>query len=291
MAIWNLGSINIDYAYAVPHIPAPGETLAATSRQTGLGGKGANMSMAIARAGCPCYHIGAIGTDGLWTRDRLAEAGVDTRFIQALDAPTGHAIVNVSADGENAITLLPGPNHLIPDDLILGALDLAQPGDWLLMQNETNNQSLAARTARAQGLRIAYAAAPFDVDATQQLLPQTDLLILNEIEMQQLHQATGQTPATLGVETVIVTMGAKGAMLFTRAQEYEPREFPALPVTPVDTTGAGDTFTGYLLAALDQGRSLDEAMQTASRAGALMVTRLGTADVIPTLQQVLDFAP
>lgn len=286
MAIWNLGSINIDYFYAVPHIPAPGETLAATTRTVGLGGKGANMSVASARAGSVCHHIGAVGSDGVWARDRLMEYGVDTRFITDSDAPTGHAIITVAADGENAITLLPGANHEITPDQIDHALTQAATGDWLLIQNETNGQAHAAQRARELGLRVAYAAAPFDVDAVRAILPMADLLILNEVEMAQLQAATGQGPTDLGIETVIITMGGAGARLF---QNGAAQDFAAIPVDAVDTTGAGDTFTGYVLASLDRGLSIAQAMSLASRAGALMVTRHGTADVIPDLREVEAF--
>lgn len=289
MAIWNLGSINVDYAYAVPHIPAPGETIAAAGRTTGLGGKGANMSVACARAGAVCRHIGAIGADGVWTRDRLTEYGVDTRFISVTDDPTGHAIICVAKDGENAITLFPGANVGISPAHIDRALTEARTGDWVLMQNETNGQPHTAKRARELGLRVAYAAAPFDVAAAMAMIEFADLLILNEIEMQQLFDATGKAPAQLGVDTVIVTMGAKGAVLFDKSGDWAAREFPAIPVDPVDTTGAGDTFTGYVLAGLDRGLTVAQAMVLAGRAGALMVTRHGTADVIPDLREVEEF--
>ena len=111
MTIFNLGSINADHVYCVPHLPGPGETLAATSMQTGLGGKGANMSVAAARAGSHVAQIGAVGRDGLWAKNRLLEYGVDTRHIAELDVPTGHAIITVDDAGENAITLFSGANH------------------------------------------------------------------------------------------------------------------------------------------------------------------------------------
>lgn len=289
MPIWNLGSINIDHAFRLPHIPAPGETLAATSRSSGLGGKGANMSVASARAGARCHHIGAVGEDGTWARDRLMEYGVDTRFISLSDQPTGQAIIALADDGENAIILLAGANTQLEQNAIDAALCEAAAGDWLLLQNETNAQAQTAKQARTLGLRIAYAAAPFDVEAVRAVLPFADLLILNEIEMQQLRDATGLAPADMGPEHVIVTQGAKGARLFARSEGYAPRDFAALPVTPVDTTGAGDTFTGYVLAGLDRGLNITQAMSLAGRAAALMVTRHGTADVIPDLREVEAF--
>lgn len=287
MTVWNLGGINADYVYGVPHIPAPGETLDASSRQVFLGGKGANMSVAVARAGAHVRHIGAVGPDGAWAIDRLMEYGVDTRAIVQIETETAHAMIFVAGDGENAIVVSPGANREIPEAAIQSALSQAATGDWFIMQNEVNNQIEAARLARDLGLKVGYAAAPFDADVTAQLLPMLDFLILNDVEADQLKAATGQTPADLPVADVIVTHGADGATWFG---PDGPVHVASHPVTPVDTTGAGDTFTGYVLAGLDRGQPVLQAMQTASKAGAIMVTRRGTADVIPDLAEVQAFS-
>jgi ribokinase len=286
MTIWNLGSINADHVYVLPHLPAPGETLAARSLTTGLGGKGANMSVACARAGGKIEHIGALGPEGAWMANRLAAYGVGTAHVATLDSPSGHAIIAVEDGGENLILLFPGTNRLIPPAHIEAVLASARPGDWFLTQNETNHQPEAARLARSRGLRVAYAAAPFEVAAIQAILPHADFLILNEVEADQLRDATGTPLGELGVTDVIVTLGAEGCLWF-----HDDREtgFPALPVTPVDTTGAGDTFTGYVLALLDEGRPMPEAIALATRAAALKVTRPGAADAIPTLAEALAF--
>ncbi len=286
MAIWNLGSINADMVYALPYLPAPGETLAADSLVQGLGGKGANMSVAAARAGSHCCHIGAVGADGKWALDRLTEYGVDTRHIVTVGVPTGHAIIAVDKAGENSIILFPGANRTITENQLGQALSAASAGDILVMQNETNMQAGAAKMGRDLGLRVAYAAAPFDAEAVQAVLPYLDLLFLNEVEAQQLTEATGKTPDALGIADVIVTLGAKGARHF--AVDGTVSDVPALTVKPVDTTGAGDTFTGYVLSGLDRGLPIAQAMAQAARAGALMVTRLGAADAIPDLKEVQD---
>lgn len=287
MAIWNLGSINIDMVYALPHMPAPGETLAATSFEQGLGGKGANMSVAAARAGAHACHIGAVGPEGKWCVDRLTEYGVDTRHIAMGEVATGHAIIAVDPAGENQIILFPGTNRALSADQIGQALSSANAGDILLMQNETNMQAEAAKIGRDLGLRVAYAAAPFDAAAVQAVLPFIELLFLNEVEAAQLQEATGKAPQDLGVADVIVTLGAKGARHFN-GRDGSVSDVPALKVTPVDTTGAGDTFTGYVLAALDRGLPMPQAMAQAARAGALMVMRHGAADVIPDLKEVQE---
>jgi ribokinase len=285
MAIWNLGSINADMVYTMPHLPVAGETLAATGLDQFLGGKGANMSVAAARAGAHVHHIGAVGLEGGWAVARLMEYGVDTRSIATLDLPTGHAIIAVDQAGENQIILYPGANRGISGDQIGQALSAANAGDILVLQNETNMQAEAAKMARDLGLKVAYAAAPFETEAVRQVLPYLDLLFLNQVEAEQLQQATGKSPDALGVCDVIVTLGALGARHYS-ASSGQARDVAALPVTPVDTTGAGDTFTGYVLSGLDRGLPMPQAMALAARAAALMVTRHGTADVIPDLKEV-----
>ena len=283
--IWNLGSINIDNFYEVPHLPAPGETLAAVSYGFGLGGKGANMSVAAARAAARVSHIGAVGSDGRWTRERLMEYGVDTPHISEIEVPTGHANIVVDPAGENSIVLFQGANVHLTEAIIGAALSEASHRDFLLMQNETNGQEYAAVTARSLGLRVAYAAAPFEASAIERLLGRIDLLVLNEVEAAQLEAATGKTPDALGVPDVVITLGAKGCKWVSNTGE---KHFDPYPAEAVDTTGAGDTFTGYLVAALDRGLGMEAAIDLALKAGALMVMRRGTADVIPDLKEIQD---
>lgn len=286
MAIWNLGSINADFVYSVPHIPAPGETLSSTSREMFLGGKGTNMSVAASRGAARVHHIGAVGEDGRWAIQRLMEYGVDTRNIAVLDTETAQAMIMVDPQGENAIVLHPGANAVIPQVTLQAAMAEAETGDWLVIQNETNLQRTAAEMGKKLGLKVAYAAAPFDADRVQAVLPHLDFLILNAVEAKQLEQATGQTPDDIAVRDIIVTRGADGA------DWYGPtgmEHFPSIAVDPVDTTGAGDTFTGYVLAGLDRGMPMGQAIGLATKAAALMVTRHGTADVIPDLSEVQAF--
>ncbi|WP_171097428.1 ribokinase [Ruegeria sp. HKCCD7255] len=286
MAIWNLGSINADMVYDVPHLPGAGETLAADGLSRFLGGKGANMSVAAARAGARVAHIGAVGPDGRWALDRLTEYGIDTLFIAEVEVPTGHAIIAVDKAGENNIILFQGANHAISNAQLGQALSVAEAGDVLVMQNETNAQLEAAKMGRDLGLTVCYAAAPFDADAVQAVLPMLDFLILNQVEADQLQAATGLTVSDLPVEHVVVTLGSKGARYVQK--DHEPVDFAAHKVQAVDTTGAGDTFTGYVLAGMDRGMPMEQAIQQANRAAALMVTRHGTADVIPDLKEVRE---
>ncbi|TNC48149.1 ribokinase [Rubellimicrobium rubrum] len=286
MTVWNLGSINADHVYALPHIPGPGETLAARSLTTGLGGKGANMSVACARAGGNIRHIGAVGPEGGWMVERLRSYGVDTGAIVTLDSPSGHAIIAVDDAAENMIIVYPGTNRQVPITHIDTQLAGARAGDLFLTQNETNHQVEAARSARIRGLRVAYAAAPFEAGAVRAILPFADLLVLNEVEAEQLRKATGQGPGSLGVADVIVTLGPEGCLWL---RNHEEARFPSVRVTAVDTTGAGDTFTGYLLAGLDAGQAMPAAIDLATRAAALKVTRHGAADAIPARYEAEAF--
>jgi ribokinase len=199
-------------------------------------------------------------------------------------------MIMVDDEGENAIIIYPGANRDIPESAVGLALAEAHSGDFLLMQNETNKQRFSAEIGSKLGLRSVYAAAPFSVAAVTAILPHLDMLILNAVEMEQLHAATGLVPGLqMGVNTVLVTRGAEGCVLFEARNGFAPVQFPAVKVDAVDTTGAGDTFTGYLLAGLDRGLPTEQAISLATRAAALMVTRRGTADVIPDLREVQDF--
>jgi ribokinase len=287
MAVFNLGSINADLFYQVPHLLAPGETLASTQHSRGLGGKGANMSVAIARAAARAVHIGAVGADGRWAVERLLEYGVDTRNIVELDVPTGHAVIMVDDQGENAILLFPGANRALTETHIASALMAATEADTFVFQNETSAQIESATLASAKGMRVVYAAAPFDAQAVEAVLPMLDILVMNAVEAQQLTDALGMTLAALPVRDVIVTLGGEGCR-WINTDAGTDQMFPAIPVTPVDTTGAGDTFTGFLVAGLDRGLPMEQAISLGQQAGAIMVTRHGTADLIPDLKDIED---
>lgn len=286
MAIYNLGSVNIDHVYRVPHLPEPGETLASTAFNSGLGGKGANQSIAVARGGGSVFHIGAIGADGDWLRQQMADAGADMRYLAVVGIPTGHAIINVDDDAENAIILCSSANQALTEAQIDEALKGAGSDDWLLLQNETNLGFYAATVAKANGMRVAYAAAPFDADAALEMLPVTDLLAVNEIEAAQLSAALGVDADDLPVAQVLITRGAKGATLQADGTIIS---VDAFKVEPVDTTGAGDTFLGYFMAAIDLGLTPADALTRASGASALQVTKAGAAEAIPALADVQKF--
>jgi ribokinase len=287
VTIWNLGSINIDHFYRLPHLPAPGETLAAEGYSVGLGGKGANQSVAAVRAGAQVMHMGGVGPES-WALERLQGLGVDCRHVARCEVATGHAIINVDHAGENAIVLFAGANRGFGFAGVAAALESAAPGDWLVMQNETAHQAEAARLAQEKGLHVAYSAAPFEVEAVRAVLPNVSLLLLNAVESAQLCKALGVALEALPVPQVLVTHGANGAVLHDLAARRETKA-PAFRVQAVDSTGAGDTFAGYFIAALAERQSTQAAMRLASAAAALKVTRVGTADAIPARGEVEAF--
>ncbi|MEP3297230.1 MAG: ribokinase [Pseudoruegeria sp.] len=287
MTIYNLGSINADHVYDVPHLPGPGETLSARGLTIGLGGKGTNQSVAAARAGSSVVHIGAVGTDGEWAKDRIADYGVDVSFVDVIEGPTGHAIINVDQDAENAIVLLKGANHAFALDLVEKALSNANEGDSLMLQNETGFQAEAARIAQAKGLNVIYSAAPFSVDAIKAVLPFITLLAVNEIEAAQLADALGVAPENLDIPEVLITRGKDGATW--RSKTGDTHHCESFSVEAVDTTAAGDTFAGFFAAGREQGMTIPAAMALASAAAALKVTRAGAADAIPTRAEVEVF--
>ena len=283
MTVYNLGSINIDHVYRVPHLPAPGETLSALAYTQGLGGKGANQSVAAARAGARCVHIGAVGPGSDWVLVDMERYGVDLAGVSTLSEATGHAIINVDPGAENAIVIYPGANRAISSAMTETALSTARPGDSLLLQNETSAQVEAAAMGAAKGLRVIYSAAPFDIGAVRAVLPHVSLLVMNEIEAEQLRAAQGALP---GIDCII-TQGARGAEWISAGTE--PLFQPAFKVVPVDTTGAGDTFIGTLAAGLDLGLDRATAMRRAAGASAIQVTRPGAAPAIPTAAEVDAF--
>ena len=285
MTIFNLGSINIDLIYRVTHFPAPGETMMTLEHERMLGGKGANQSIALARAGADIHHIGATNAEDGWLRAEMAGAGVDITGVQDSNLATGHAIVTVSADGENQIMLYPGANYDIDMARVGDGLAEAGPGDWALLQNETSGAGEFVAAARKRGMKIAYSAAPFDAAVTASLLPQTDLLVVNEGEAAALSGMLAKPAAKAGIPHLVVTRGGAGA-------DYTGIDgalhSPAFAVTPVDTTGAGDCFFGFLLAAMAAGKPVKTALREASAAAAIQVTRPGAAAAIPD-RATLDY--
>ena len=284
MTLHVFGSINIDHVYRLPHFPTAGETLSTSAYAVGLGGKGANQAIAAAKAGAAVHFVGAVGEDGEWAREALRKYGVGVDRVLISIAANGHAIIFVEPSGENRIVIHGGANQSFSNEDIEDALNSAQSGDWWLAQNETNLVAESMAMARRRGLRTAYAAAPFSAEAAAEVLPHVDALFVNEGEDQALSAHLADAPEP---PLKVTTLGARGAIISKRG---EPQiTVPSYKVEPVDTTGAGDTFTGAFLASLDTGLDLAEAGRIASAAAALCVTRAGAADSSPTRAEIEAF--
>jgi ribokinase len=187
MQLFNVGSINWDHCYQLMHFVRPGETISSDRYQKLLGGKGANQSAAAARAGANVHHIGAVGGDESQAQRLLEALGVNVSSITALDGyETGHAIIQINQDGENAIVLFAGANHGLTTEQIDQQLSQASQGDWVLLQNETNLVDYVVEQAKSKGLNVAFNPAPMDKELTLSLLSKLDLLIVNEIELRDL---------------------------------------------------------------------------------------------------------
>lgn len=286
MSIFNVGSINVDWTYRVPRIPLKGETLSADTCTRGLGGKGANQSVAAARAGATVYHVGAIGEDGNWAQTQLVAAAVDVTHVSVVhDRPTGHALIFLTPDGENRIVINAGSNGALNLGFVAKALEFVSSSDTVLLQNETNAHLAAAKLARARGARVVYSAAPFSMCDVEEILPFVDLLIVNEIEAEQLSKVLNKSLTDLGIPELLVTKGSEGAIWYDLAGG-DQIAIVAPSVRPVDTTGAGDTLAGYFCAARDLGASVGEALELAVTAATLKVTRSGTFSGIPAMADV-----
>lgn len=280
MTILNVGSINWDRVLRVPHFPVPGETLQANSVEVGLGGKGLNQTVAIARAGGAVRHVGAVGATDLRVCEALSGLGVEVSKIVGIEGcETGSATILVNGEGENLIVLDPGANRCVPDEVVAQAIGESATGDWLLIQNETNQAGDCARLARAHGMGVALSAAPFVAEVVVPLLDRVDLLSVNAVELQQLFEALGGEDRLPERLALLVTRGADGADYIAGGQTLRAA---AHRVPVIDTTGAGDVFLGVFLAELDQGRPVAAALSLASAAAAVQVGRKGAVGAIPT---------
>ncbi|QTF94450.1 MAG: ribokinase [Halomonas sp. BM-2019] len=266
----NLGSINLDHVYRVPHLVAPGETLASHDYRVGLGGKGANQSLAMARAGARVCHWGRLGRQDAWARDSLARAGVDVTRVELVDEPSGHAIIQVDDAGENAIILFAGANHGFRGSDLAALVEGAAEGDWLLLQNECNGLEGLMNRAAERGLAIAFNPAPMAASVLALPLEQCRLLFINRTEAAGLAglgaDAGAETlldalAARLPACELVLTLGGDGAWYHQGALRLHR---PALSVEAVDTTGAGDTFIGYYLAARQAGLDVEACLARAS---------------------------
>ena len=295
MKILSFGSLNIDYVYTVPHFVKKGETLSAKELNVYTGGKGLNQSIALSRAGMETYQAGAIGSDGMFLVDKLKEAGVNTDFVKVLqDVRTGNAIIQNDQEGDNCILLYGGANQSITKEQIDGVFQNFTKEDYLLIQNEINNLPYIVEKAKQTGMKIILNPSPMNEKIKELPLEQIDYFLLNEVEamqileMEELEKINGKYISGLLHEkfpdaTIVLTLGSEGSVCIS---EDEYVEQPIYKVKTVDTTAAGDTYTGFFIAGILRGKTIKEAMDTASKASAIAVSRQGAAPSIPTLEEV-----
>lgn len=294
-----LGAINVDERLRVARLPRPGETAVGPGFERGLGGKGANQAAAAARAGSRTRMVGAVGADasGRWAREVLADAGVDVTAVRAHDdQQTGRAVIAVDDAGENLILVGLGVGARVAASDAVDALAGVGPGDVVVLQLElpTAVARAAAGAARSAGARVVLNAAPAPAPGDPEvadLLRQVDVLVVNGPEAAALVGAAEDADGAATVEdlarrtglAVVGTLGATGAVI---ADGTGSTPVAAPRVSAVDTTGAGDTFTGYLAAGLASGLDLTAATTRAVRAASLAVTRPGTLRAIPAADEV-----
>ena len=298
MKVLCFGSLNIDYTYKVPHFVKKGETLASERLQVFGGGKGLNQSVALAKAGTEVYHAGSIGQDGMFLLDMLKDAGANTDFVKILDTVrTGNAIIQNDKSGDNCIILYGGANQAITREQVDEVMSHFESGDYLVLQNEINELGYIVEKAHEKGMIIVLNPSPMNEKILALPLDVINYFIPNEVEAAQIlgkedkgeeswEQIADDLLKKFPQATIVLTMGSEGSV-FKNQKETVCQSI--YKVQAVDTTAAGDTFSGYFIGGILGGLSAKEAMDQASKASAIAVTRKGAAPSIPVLAEVQNY--
>lgn len=290
MKILNIGSLNIDYVYEVDSFVKKGETKLSRKLNIYSGGKGLNQSIALKRAGAEVYHCGLIGKDGNFLKELLEKEKVNTDLIKLVDSPSGHAIIQVDESGDNCILLHGGANQLFTEEIVDSILESFNKGDYLLLQNEINLMEYIINKATEKGLIIVLNPSPINSKLKSYPLYKINIFILNEVEGKELtykekeEEILNELISKYPKAQFILTLGEKGVRYAFKDERIEVK---AKPVKAIDTTAAGDTFTGYYLASILSGKSVQEALETATVASSITVTREGAANSIPYMKEIL----
>lgn len=289
MKVLNFGSLNLDYVYSVDHIVQGGETLSSSEMNIFLGGKGFNQSAALAKAGVDVYHAGQIGDDGIDFLTACKEYGIHSDFIRKLNEKSGHTIIQVDKNGQNCILLHAGCNRTITKEFVDEVLSYFEKGDFLVLQNEINQLPYIIDRAFEKGMVIVLNPSPLDDYLASCDMSKISYFLLNEIEGSQL---TGETNLSKVPEKllerypnakIVLTLGQEGSVYMDQSQTIHQSIYK---VNAVDTTAAGDTFTGYFIAEIIRGKSIRLALDTAAKASAIAVTRKGAVPSIPYRTEV-----
>ena len=292
MKIYNFGSLNVDRVYGVEDFVRAGETILAKSLSFFPGGKGLNQTIALARAGANVYHVGCIGRDGGILKDTLVENQVPLTYVKEMDADGGHTALQVSKSGQNAIIVYSGTNHMLTENFVDEVMQTIEPGDYVLMQNEINLVPYIIRKAKEAGAQVALNPSPITKELMSYPLEMVDLFIVNEIEGEAVTgEKEPQKILTAFREKyphakIVLTLGSEGSCYqdettFAMQEIYKN--------TVVDTTGAGDTYCGYLLTCLMEDVPVKEALHMATAASSIAVSRQGAAPSIPKREEVEAF--
>lgn len=289
MRILNFGSLNLDSFYSVDHFVQAGETLSSEKLEKFCGGKGLNQSIALAKAGAQVYHAGCVGQDGECLRGLLEESGVHTQYVRTVEEVSGHAIIQVDSRGQNCILLYGGANHQVTVEMIDQVMEDFGEGDLLLLQNETNLVGEIVNRAFQRGMQIALNPSPVNSRLQEIDMEKVSCFLLNEVEGKAL---TGKIESgdilddlrtRYPSSTVVLTLGKEGVVYDDGALRCSHGIYD-VPV--VDTTGAGDTFTGFFLASRAAGKTPQECLRLASVASSIVVSRKGAGPSIPSLEEV-----
>ncbi|ROR30698.1 ribokinase [Mobilisporobacter senegalensis] len=292
MKILNIGSLNYDYVYSVKHIVKPGETASSLKMETFCGGKGLNQSVALARAGASVYHAGFIGEDGELLLDTCKKNQIEVSHIKKIQGRSGHTIIQVDNEGQNCILLYGGSNRFLTSQYVDEVLDSFDPGDWILLQNEVNLLSYIIDRAYEKGMNIALNPSPFDEAVRECDLSKITLFLLNEIEGEQITGLSNEQEILDAMieqypkARIVLTLGSKGVVYRDKEKECSHGIYR---VRAVDTTAAGDTFTGYFLNSLLNDLPVEEALKLSSKASAIAVSRPGATVSIPYRKEVEEY--
>lgn len=290
MKVLNFGSLNLDYVYQMQHILIPGETQASKGREIFCGGKGLNQSIALARAGISLYHAGMIGEEGDILLKTCQENGISTEFIKKIPGPCGHTVIQVDENGQNCILLFGGANRSITREFVDEVLASLGKGDVLLLQNEINELAYIIEQGYEKGMRIILNPSPYDEALDECDLSKIRLFLMNEIEG---YQITGEKESEAILQKmkerypqagVVLTLGGDGSLYQDETGIYHQGIFR---VKAVDTTAAGDTFTGYFISSLIDGMPIQKGLEMAAKASAIAVSRPGAASSIPRREEVV----
>ncbi len=292
MGIINFGSMNVDHVYSMEHFVQPGETLPSKSYSIYCGGKGLNQSVAAARAGARTVHAGMSGAGGEMLLPFLEENGVDVSLVGKPDVPQGHAIIQVAETGENSIILYRGSNDAVTRDYVDEIFSRQNAPQFVMLQNEISEVPYIIDAAYRKGFQVVLNASPFESSLQKIDLHKISWLLVNEIEGASMTGEEEPERILSALKTrspgtgVVLTLGKAGSICSKGDTMIRQDIFP---VKAVDTTGAGDTYTGYFIAGLDAGLPVKEAMLRAAAASAIAVTRPGAAPSIPYAYEVDEF--